>query len=340
MKQSIVKELIWMCIITACIPLLISFMMAQSNIIFIIILITTLPFFLFSFWMITYVRKRMIAPLSILAEEAQKISQGNLSHRISYKKDDEFNRFITAFDQMRNTLHLQEQRQQSFEKERKHFIDSISHDLKTPIASISAYIEALQDGMAESPEEEQLYLQVIQKKVHVLNDLSTQLSLSYETPDTIHLETQSINCYEWTVDWLENILVECQTMGIHAQLENQLNSKNASSFSIDIYQLDRALQNILNNAYRYAKEFLSIKTILDASSFKIQIANDGARLHNTHIHRIFERFYTEELHNADGHLGLGLYITDTLVQAMDGKITAAVTDGRIYFEITFPIVRI
>lgn len=91
----------------------------------------------------------MIAPLSILAEEAQKISQGNLSHRISYKKEDEFGRFISAFDQMRNTLHLQEQQQQSFEKERKHFIDSISHDLKTPIASISAYIEALQDGMAE-----------------------------------------------------------------------------------------------------------------------------------------------------------------------------------------------
>lgn len=72
MKQSIVKELIWMCIITACIPLLIAFMMAQSDIIFIIILITTLPFFSILFWMITYVRKRMIAPLSILAEEAQK----------------------------------------------------------------------------------------------------------------------------------------------------------------------------------------------------------------------------------------------------------------------------
>ncbi|WP_374705423.1 hypothetical protein [Oceanobacillus sp. J11TS1] len=49
------------------------------------------------------------------------------------------------------------------------------------------------------------------------------------------------------------------------------------------------------------------------------------------LHRIFERFYTVELHNADGHLGLGLYITATLVQAMDGKITAAVKDGRIYF---------
>lgn len=106
----------------------------------------------------------MIAPLSILAAEAQKISQGNLSHRISYKKDDEFGRFITAFDQMRNTLHLQEQQQQIFEKERKHFIDSISHDLKTPIASISAYIEALQDDIAESSEEEQRYLQVIQKR--------------------------------------------------------------------------------------------------------------------------------------------------------------------------------
>ena len=116
----------------------------------------------------------MITPLSVLAEEAEKISQGNLSHPIKYEKEDEFGLFITAFDQMRNKLHLQEQQQEIFEKERKHFIDSISHDLKTPIASISAYIEALQDGMAESPEEEQRYLQVIQKKVHTLNDLSNQ----------------------------------------------------------------------------------------------------------------------------------------------------------------------
>ncbi|WP_244856871.1 hypothetical protein [Oceanobacillus sp. J11TS1] len=56
--------------------------------------------------------------------------------------------------------------------------------------------------MAESSEEEQRYLKVIQKKVHVLNELSNQLSLSYETPDTIHLEI-----YEWAVDWLESILV-------------------------------------------------------------------------------------------------------------------------------------
>ncbi|GAA0338562.1 HAMP domain-containing sensor histidine kinase [Oceanobacillus oncorhynchi subsp. oncorhynchi] len=337
MKQRIVKELIWMCIVTACIPLLIAFMMVQSNIIFIIILITTLPFFLFSVWMIAYVRKRMIAPLSILAAEAQKISQGNLSHRISYKKDDEFGRFITAFDQMRNTLHLQEQQQQIFEKERKHFIDSISHDLKTPIASISAYIEALQDDIAESSEEEQRYLQVIQKKIHVLNDLSNQLSLSYETPETVHLEAQPINCYEWAVDWLDNILVECQTMDIHAQLEKHIDSKDASSISIDVYQLDRALQNILNNAYRHMRDFLSIKISVDAAYFKIHIVNDGACLNKTDIDRIFERFYTEEGHNAEGRLGLGLYITDTLIQAMDGKITAALEGDQIHFNITFPV---
>ncbi|MFD1413577.1 HAMP domain-containing sensor histidine kinase [Oceanobacillus jeddahense] len=340
MKQSIVKELIWMCIIIACIPLLIAFMMVQSNIIFIIALITTLPFFLFSFWMITYVRKRMITPLSILAAEAQKISQGNLSHRISYKKEDEFGRFITAFDQMRNTLYLQEQQQQTFENERKHFIDSISHDLKTPITSISAYIEALQDGIAESLEEEQRYLQVIQKKVHVLNDLSNQLILSYETPETVHLETQSINCYEWAVDWLDNILVECQTMDIHPQLENHIDRKDASSISIDVYQLDRALQNILNNAYRHMRDFLSIKISVDTVYFKIQIVNDGANLNKTHINRIFERFYTQEKHNADGHLGLGLYITATLIQAMDGEITAALEGDQIHFDIAFPIGRV
>ena len=153
------------------------------------------------------------------------------------------------------------------------------------------------------------------------------------------MATQAISCSEWAADWLENIYVECQTMDIHPRLENQINSKDASCICMDIYQLDRALQNILNNAYRHTKGFLSIITSVDSAHFKIQIANDGANIEKEGIQRIFERFYTEELHNADGHLGLGLYITDTLIQAMDGKITAIVDEDRIQFEITFPIVK-
>lgn len=66
--------------------------------------------------------------------------------------------------------------------------------MKTPLASISAYVEALQDGIVSTPEEAQQYLKVIENKVEVLTELSNQLSISYETPDTLSLALQKVNC--------------------------------------------------------------------------------------------------------------------------------------------------
>ncbi len=337
MKDSIIRRLIVICCILCLLPLVTSAFLGQVQFVWIVFLLVTMPTVVLTAWIIIYIKKRIVKPLSMLIEKSNTISSGDLSHPIVYEKDDEIGSFVSSFDRMRDNLYEQQKKQWQFEIERKNFINGISHDLKTPIASISAYIEALQDKMAATPEEEKQYLKIIESRLSVLTELSNQLSLSYATPDTLHLVLQEVNCYDWTTDLFKSIKGECQIRGVSPELNNRIDAKDNAAMCIDFYQLERAIQNILSNSYRYTKGFLSVSTEIDKQIFLLRVKNDGVVLDTSKTEKIFERFYTGESSDAQGHLGLGLYIAKTIVQSMKGDIIAKIRSDIITFEITIPI---
>lgn len=300
--------------------------------VFIFLLVITLLFLT-----IHYIKKRVLAPISLVVNEAKRISNGNLADPIRYDKKDEIGQLILAFDNMRNELYIQQLEHQQFEVERKQFIDSISHDLKTPISSISAYIEALQDGIAQTKSEEKEYFDVIQSKIHQLNELSRQLSLSYETSDSIPIHFEWVNCLEWSQRYLSTVSLECQTKGIPIEIYLANSSLDLQFMNVDTYQLERALQNILDNAYRYTKEILALSVGTQDGFFVITLKNDGAEINELSLKRIFQRFYTNNTDNAKGHLGLGLFISKTLINAMKGELEVVLNGNVITFTISIPL---
>lgn len=286
---------------------------------------------------IFYIKRRILAPISIVVKETRRISKGNLAAPIHYNKKDEIGQLISAFDNMRNELYVQQLEHQQFEVERKQFIDSISHDLKTPISSISAYIEALQDGIAQTKSEEKEYFRVIQNKIHLLNELSQQLSLSYQTSDTVSIHLEWVNCQEWSQRFLHTVSMDCHTKGIKIETFLDHSSFQHNYMNVDIYQLERALQNILDNAYRYTKELLALSVAIHDDYFVVAIKNDGAEMKEKSLEQIFQRFYTNNPQNAEGHLGLGLFIAKTLITAMKGKLEATLQKDVITFTVSIPI---
>jgi signal transduction histidine kinase len=339
MKKSIVHNLIVVCCIFSILPMAALLASAQIGFLWIYLIVFVLPLIILTVYMIVYIRKRIIHPLSLLADRSNKISTGDLSCPIEYSQDDELGRFIASFEHMRKQLYEQQREQQQFEIERKNFISSISHDLKTPIASISAYVEALQDGMAASPEEEKQYLKVIGDKLNVMSNLSSQLQLSYSIPKDLGLVFHQQSCFTWSSALMEIVESECRIRGIHPVLDNQIISDNQSQIWIDRYQLDRAVQNILSNALRYAKEYLAVSVLESGKNFVLKVENDGVILLPEMGNRIFDRFYTGETHNEHGHLGLGLYIAKTIIHAMEGEVRAKIIKDKITFEIISPIVQ-
>lgn len=205
MKKGMIRHLVIVCLLFLLLPIGFISVTAQIKALSVVIAYVAIPFSLLTFYTILYLKKRLIRPLNSLVEAAKIIASGDLAHKIDHATNDELGEFTLAFDQMRETLYQRQKQQELFEEERKQFIDNISHDLKTPLASISAYIEALQDGLVSEAEEQQHYFKIIENKITVLTELSKQLSLSYETPETLSVCMQPVPCYAWTLDFFEDL---------------------------------------------------------------------------------------------------------------------------------------
>lgn len=337
MKKSISHNLFVICCILCLLPILFLLIAAELNFFWIYLLLLEFPFVALTTYTVIYLRKRIIKPLNYLIAETTFITSGDLSRQINYQFRDEIGVFISIFNQMRESLYQQQQQQQQFEVSRKNFVDSISHDLKTPLASISAYVEALQDRIVTTPTEQQQYLAVIENKITILTNLSNQLSMSYESPDSLPLSKQGVSCYHWLIDFFYDIELECQTQGITPKFTNKIALTDSSTMQIDIFQLDRAIQNIISNALRFCKQEFSVLAEIKDKQFILSIKNDGVTDDQPNLAMIFERFYTEETIHDKGHLGLGLYISQTIIHAMNGDIQATLMNNTITFTITLPL---
>lgn len=120
-------------------------------------------------------------------------------------------------------------------------------------------------------------------------------------------------------------------------MAGQSNPEDQATACIDVYQLERAVQNVLSNAYRYTRNLLSLSSAIEGRHLVLRVKNDGVRLAPGKAEKIFERFYTEERIEAQGHLGLGLSIARTITQSMKGTIQAQILDDMIIFEIRLEI---
>ncbi|BDR58696.1 sensor histidine kinase [Xylocopilactobacillus apicola] len=193
------------------------------------------------------------------------------------------------------------------------------------MASIAAATEILQDGICDNPLE---YYEVIQRNVTLLNNLTQELKLSIPK---IPINLQIIDVKTWAQDLIKEVRMEAPQAAIYTKLTN-------STINGDLIQLNRALKNILANSYRFSRNVLVLKFFEETGNLKIQIKNDGAQITKKKLPLVFERFYSQNCDNSDGHLGLGLYVAKQIIKVMDGEITAKLTGEIICFEISLPII--
>ncbi|KAF1297214.1 hypothetical protein BAU15_06605 [Enterococcus sp. JM4C] len=336
MKKSLIRQLMTLCYLACLLIVLLLAFVIDSATLLVPILLIICPFIGLVLYTVYYIKKKILSPLDDLTRQAAQISKGDLTKPIQVATTDEIGQFMTAFEQMRQALLAQQQQQARFEQERKVFVSSISHDLKTPLASISAQVEALQDGLIISADEQKQAYKIIENKVATLADLSAELAASYETPETLSLTLTAVNAYAWSVDFLDDLKTELALQSAAIQLVNQL-PDDGETLLMDGYQLDRALHNLLSNALRYHKQFIYISTAIIDEQFVITFKNDGATVETTDLERLFDRFYTEDKNNADGHLGLGLSVAKTIIEAMNGQIVVEKHQDVIEFTLFLPI---
>ena len=247
---------------------------------------------------------------------------------ISISSSDRQMRLLTS-DLNRQLRQLRRQRRQYLDGDRelKDTITNISHDLRTPLTAICGYLDLLRDE--EKSEKVTHYVMAIQNRAEVLKQLTEELfrySIIMSAQESMQLEPLCVN------DILEQSIVSFYATltkrGITPQIDitekKIMRTLNRTAFL-------RVLNNILNNAVKYSGGDLNI---LLTETGEIIFSNTAKNLNDVQVGKLFNRFFSVE--TARNSTGLGLAIAKTLVEQMQGTITAQYHDSLLSVCIDFP----
>ena len=283
-----------------------------------------------------FVVRKIEEPLDLLSEGARRLGAGDLDYRIAYAGQDEFAPVCGAFNEMAARLKESVEHTHRDEESRKELLAGISHDLRSPLTSIRAYVEGLLDGVAKTEEARQRYLCTIRTKAEDIDRLVSQLFL-YSKLDLegVPMELRPIRLDEFVAGFVEEAAPDSRTHGLEVTAE-QLAPVTVSA---DPEQLRRVLSNILENSIKYkAKETGHLRITLEKGGRMI-LADDGPGVPEEALPKLFDVFYRSDpaRKNPAGGSGLGLAIAAKAVQGMGGTIRACNgPNGGLAVEIILP----
>lgn len=287
-----------------------------------------------------YVSKSIITPIKKLSLAAKKISEGDLEYSVESNKRDELGNLSNTFEAMRLKLKEAKAAQIQYEQNRQELIASISHDLKTPLTSIKGYIKGIQDGVANSPEKLERYMDTIDKTANDMDALIDELFL-YSKLDLqrIPFHFEKVDLYSFFSDFIEELSFDLEKEQGMATLI--VNKDESYIVKADREKLRRVVSNIIQNSLKYMdKEHKKIEVRLSShpDAVIIEMSDNGSGISKEDIPFIFESFYrTDSSRNSStGGSGLGLSIVKKIIEEHGGSIWAESELGKgmsIYFTL-------
>ena len=238
-----------------------------------------------------FVVRKIEEPLDLLSEGARRLGEGDLDFRIAYTGQDEFAPVCGAFNEMAARLKESVERTRRDEESRKELLAGISHDLRSPLTSIRAYVEGLLDGVAKTEDAKQRYLRTINTKAEDIDRLVSQLFL-YSKLDLegVSMEMRPIRLDEFITGFVEEAALDGRTHGLEITAE-QLAPVTVSA---DPEQLRRVLSNILENSIKYKNRETGHLCITLEESGCLILADDGPGVPEEALPKLFDAFYRSD----------------------------------------------
>lgn len=275
--------------------------------------------------------RKIIAPLDLLNYGAEQIKNGNLDFKINYPSKDEFGTAISNFDEMRVRLRQSIHTQLKYEDDRKELVAGISHDLRTPLTAIKGYVKGLKDGVANTPEKQRRYHDIIYNKACDMDVLVDKLFL-FSKLDTGHLPFyfEKVNCKEYLDEFINYSTEDFERKGLKISYYNSCSPD--TTVKIDSDQMNRVFINILENSAHYKPlDICHVDFIVSqqAREVTLEIRDDGLGVPEEILPNLFKSFYRGDASrtNPNENSGLGLSIAKRIVKEHNGTITAQNKNG-------------
>ncbi len=279
---------------------------------------------------VLYMKKRIINPVNEITASSRAIIRGDYRMPIvNYEKrrhmDNDIDLLVYNFELMRDELEDKRRREEELKRSQKELISCISHDLKTPISTITAYSEGLRDGLAKSPEKVHKYAEVIVAKAQILTKMIRDLLEHFNAEMnqlSIHKKEQYFN------DYMDQLSKELEQV-VHYNHMDYSYENNAPNLlvSFDENRMTQAIMNLIDNSVKYmgndhGKITIRIGFLQGQKQLRLQIQDNGQGIGATDIPFVFDKFYRgEKSRNMSiPGSGLGLSICKYIVEEHGGEI--------------------
>ncbi len=263
--------------------------------------------------MVLYLYRSVARPFMKLEDFAEEVAAGNLDAPLRFGRANPFGKFTWAFDHLRQELKRSRKAEEQASESHKTTLASLSHDLRTPLASLRAYAEALDMGLATTDEERAEYEHAIMRKCDEASSLVEDL-------------------FQHALANMGRIQVECAPVQAAFVLESCVSayagiaplsrvSLDSALVEADEARLGQVVGNLIGNSLKYARgATIEIEGVAQGDVYTVAVRDLGPGIPADDLPFATERFYRGSNAADEAGSGLGLFITSYLIERMGGRL--------------------
>ncbi len=270
--------------------------------------------------------------LEVISDTVGSIAAGDRSIRTGIERGDEVGELASRVDALGDSLQLAEAERGAADDERGAVVSALSHDLRTPLASLLASVDALEDGVADGA----THLRSMRHNVLALERLVEDLFLLARADSgSLVLQAEALDLAELIDEALEAVAPAAAERGIRLAAD----LSEAIPVEGDDHALGRVLRNLLDNAVRHSPEGTTVRVAASCTpaqgNVMVEVLDDGPGFDADFVPRALERFsQADSARSRQGGAGLGLAIAQTLIGAHGGTVAVHPgPGGRVTIEL-------
>jgi len=276
--------------------------------------------------------RRILTPVQALTDAARRLEKGDLGQRVQVKSKDEIGELAHAFNAMADGLSRADQL-------RRNLVSDVAHELRTPLANVRGYLEAMRDGVVEATP---ATLDSLYEETLLLNRMVDDLQeLAQAEAGQLRLARQALSPAELVSAAVTATQPQATQKGLHLRAEI---APDLPTLEGDAQRLGQALRNLITNAIAHTPTGGEVVVSANATNeaVSLSVRDTGEGIAAEHLPFVFERFYRADpsRNRTTGGSGLGLAIVRQWVAAHGGTVTAesaGVANAGSVFVITLPV---
>ena len=260
-----------------------------------------------------------IRPFNKLSDFAASVSKGNLDVPLNMDRHNYFGAFTESFDRMREELKLSSEREAAANRSKQELVAEISHDMKTPVATIKATCEVMEIKYKEDD---------IQEKVSFIKSKAT--SVEHLIDNMFRATLDDLDELKVTPREESSLIIEDMLAGLrfYGTVE-QKGSVPECLILVDKLRLEQVIDNIAGNSFKYAGTTLEVSYKSDADNIRVILSDRGPGVPEKELAMLTTKFYrgSEAAGSGKDGSGLGLYLASRFMEKMGGGLDLKNREG-------------